>query len=188
MNNRSLSIRFFILKALHYAILVSYGSFILAYLKQERALSDSRSSLLLMIYTIGAFFGQFVFGRLCDYFHTHKKVFFLACGAIAPVALALFYVHAFPAIALFYALFGFCSMPLSAIVDTWFLDSFSGNTALYGKMLACGACAYALLSFTYGKLLDAVGYGIMPYCLLALESVACGLAAMMPDAKYSILP
>ncbi|MBO4327240.1 MAG: hypothetical protein J5950_08205, partial [Clostridia bacterium] len=122
MKSRSLSIRFFLLKALYYAILVSYSSFILAYLKQARSLSDSRSSLLLMVYTIGAFCGQFVFGRLCDYFHTHKKVFFLACGLIVPVALVLFYSRSFPVIALFYALFGCCSMPLSAIVDTWFLD------------------------------------------------------------------
>ena len=183
MKRGSLAPKFFLLKALHYAITTSFSSFVLAYLKDARSLDDSRSSLLLMLYTIGAFAGQFAFGRLCDVLRTHKKAFWLSCGLIAPVAVALYTAPAYGAIAALYMLFGFCQMPLSVVIDTWFLDSFPGDTGLYGKVLASGACAYAVLSFSYGRLLDAVGYGIMPYCLIGLLLLAVLLSLAIPDAS-----
>ena len=168
MQKRSLGVRFMAFKILYYSLTTCFSSFILAYLKSVRNVSDSRASLLLMLYTIGAFCGQFFFGRLCDMFRTHKKVFYLLSALVLPVALGLYFTPVFGLICVLYPLFGFCQMPISVIVDTWFLDSFPGNTGLYGKVLAAGACAYAVLSVSYGKLLDSVGYGVMPWFFVGI--------------------
>ncbi len=180
------SVRFMLLKMLQYSITTSFSSFVLAYLKAARMLSDSQASLLLMLNTIGAFTGQFVIGRACDYFRTHKKVFFFVCAALVPMAIILYNVTGMALICLFYFMFGFVQIPLSVVIDTWFLDTYPGDTGTYGKVLASGAVAYAVLSVTYGKLLDVVGYGIMPWCLTALVALAALLAATIPDASIVV--
>lgn len=183
MQKRFLGVRFMAFKILYYSLTTCFSSFILAYLKSVRGISDSRASLLLMLYTIGAFCGQFFFGRLCDLFRTHKRVFYLLCVLVLPVALGLYYSPAFGAICVLYPLFGFCQMPISVIVDTWFLDSFPGNTGLYGKVLAAGACAYAALSVSYGRLLDSVGYGVMPWFFAGILVLMALVATTIPDAS-----
>ena len=188
MKRIPISVRFMLLKMLQYSITTSFSSFVLAYLKTERMLSDSQASLLLMLNTIGAFAGQFIAGRCCDYFHTHKKVFFAVCILLVPVALALYNVQTVPLICVFYLLFGIAQIPLSVVIDTWFMDTYPGDTGTYGKVLASGAVAYAVLSVSYGKLLDAVGYGVMPWCLTALVLIAAALAATIPDASIVIKP
>lgn len=183
MQKRSLGVRFMAFKILYYSLTTCFSSFILAYLKSVRNVSDSRASLLLMLYTIGAFCGQFFFGRLCDMFRTHKKVFYLLSALVLPVALGLYFAPVFGLICVLYPLFGFCQMPISVIVDTWFLDSFPGNTGLYGKVLAAGACAYAVLSVSYGKLLDSVGYGVMPWFFAGILVLMALVATTIPDAS-----
>lgn len=173
------------MKALYYALLTAFASFAVAYLKSARALSDGQASLLIMLNTIGAFAGQFILGRMCDYFHTHRKIFLLACLLTAPIALGVFFCPALAAIYPLYFAFGFCQTPLFVITDTWFLASFPDDASLYGKVLASGACAYAVFSFSYGKLLDAVGYGIMPWCLLGVLAAIVLLALTTPDASSS---
>jgi len=180
-----LQVRFMLLKMLQYAITTSFSSFILAYLKSARALSDSQASLMLMLNTLGAFAGQFVIGRACDRFRTHKKVFCAVFIMLVPVALILYSVKNVTLMSIFYLLFGFAQIPFSVIIDTWFLDTYPGDTGTYGKVLASGAVAYAILSVTYGKLLDTVGYGIMPWCLIGLVVAACIVGATVPDASLS---
>lgn len=188
MKRIPVSVRFMLLKMLQYSITTSFSSFVLAYLKAERMLSDSQASLLLMLNTIGAFAGQFIAGRCCDYFRTHKKVFFAVCLLLLPAALILYNVQGVTFICVFYLLFGFTQIPLTVVIDTWFMDSFPGDTGTYGKMLASGAVAYAVLSVSYGKLLDAVGYGVMPWCFSALVVLAMLLAMTIPDASNVIKP
>lgn len=188
MQKRSLGVRFMAFKILYYSLTTCFSSFILAYLKSVRNVSDSRASLLLMLYTIGAFCGQFFFGRLCDMFRTHKKVFYLLSALVLPVALGLYFTPVFGLICVLYPLFGFCQMPISVIVDTWFLDSFPGNTGLYGKVLAAGACAYAVLSVSYGKLLDSVGYGVMPWFFVGILLLMALVAWKIPDASSASIP
>ena len=77
MTGRSLAVKFVLLKALYYAIFTALASFAVAYLQTARGLSDGQASLLITLNTVGAFAGQFLFGRLCDLFHTHKKLFLL---------------------------------------------------------------------------------------------------------------
>ena len=107
---------------------------------------------------------------------------------LVPVALILYNVNSVPLICIFYLLFGFSQIPLTVVIDTWFMDTYPGDTGTYGKMLASGAVAYAVLSVSYGKLLDAVGYGIMPWCFVALVLIAVLLAATIPDASIVIKP
>lgn len=185
MKKIPLSARFMLLKMLQYAITTSFSSFILAYLKSARALTDSQASLMLMLNTLGAFAGQFVVGRACDKFRTHKKVFYGVFIMLVPVALILYNVRNVALISMFYLLFGFAQIPFSVIIDTWFLDTYPGDSGTYGKMLASGAVAYAVLSVSYGKLLDAVGYSVMPYCLLIFIALSCLVAATIPDASLS---
>ena len=182
------SVRFMLLKMLQYSITTSFSSFVLAYLKSERMLNDSQASLLLMLNTIGAFAGQFIAGRCCDYFRTHKKVFFAVCILLVPVALVLYNVQSVRLICVFYLLVGCAQIPFTVVIDTWFMDTFPGDTGTYGKMLASGAVAYAVLSVSYGKLLDTVGYGIMPWCLTALVLLSAALAATIPDTSILIKP
>lgn len=186
MKQIPLSVKFMLLKMLQYSITTSFSSFVLAYLKAERSLSDSHASLLLMLNTIGAFAGQFIIGRTCDYFHTHKRVFYAVCMLLVPVALALYHIPYMTAICALYLMFGFAQIPLTVVIDTWFLDSFPNDSGTYGKMLASGAVAYATLSVIYGKLLDSVGYGIMPWCLTGLVLLAALLAATIPDASLAV--
>lgn len=186
MKRIPLHIRFMLLKMLQYAVTTSFSSFILAYLKSARSLTDSQASLMLMLNTLGAFAGQFVIGRACDRFRTHKKVFYMVFAMLVPVALILYNVQNVTLISVFYMLFGFAQIPFSVIIDTWFLDTYPGDTGTYGKMLASGAVAYAALSVSYGKLLDSVGYGVMPYCLLVLIALSCLVGATIPDASLSV--
>lgn len=174
-----------ILKMLQYAMTTVFSSFILAYLKSARALTDSQSSLMLMLNTLGAFAGQFIVGRACDRFRTHKKIFYAAFIMLVPVALILYNVRNTVLISIFYMLFGFSQIPFSVIIDTWFLDTFPGDTGRYGKMLATGAVAYAVLSVSYGKLLDSAGYGVMPYFLMGIIALLCLAGASIPDASLS---
>ena len=183
MQGKSLAVKFVVMKALYYAIFTALASFAVAYLKTARALSDGQASLLIMLNTIGAFAGQFLFGRLCDYFHTHRKIFLLLLLLDAPIGLGLFFSPAPAAIYPLYFALGFVQTPLFVIIDTWFLHTFPDDASLYGKVLASGSCAYAAFSFGYGKLLDAVGYGIMPWCLVAMLAVTFVLALTISDSR-----
>lgn len=185
MKRIPLHIRFMVLKMLQYAMTTVFSSFILAYLKSARSLTDSQASLMLMLNTLGAFAGQFVAGRACDRFRTHKKVFYITFVMLIPVALVLYNVRSVAVISIFYMLFGFAQIPFTVIIDTWFLDTYPGDTGTYGKMLAAGAVAYAVLSVCYGKLLDSVGYGVMPYFLLGIIALLCLAGASIPDASLS---
>ena len=182
MQNKSLAVKFVLIKAMYYAIFTALASFAVAYLKAERTLSDGQASLLIMLNTIGAFAGQFFFGRLCDFFHTHKKIFLLLLILDVPVGLGLYYLSAPWAIYALYLAIGLVQTPLFVIIDTWFLSVFPNDASLYGKVLASGSCAYAALSLLYGRLLDTAGYGIMPWCLLAMLAATFVLALTMPDS------
>lgn len=175
--------RFLLMKILYYSLCTVFSSFLLAYLQNVRGVGDTIASMLLMLYTFGAFAGQFFFGRCCDRMRTHKKVLFILCAMVVPFGMTVYFARQVWVICLFYPLFGFCQMPLSVVIDTWFLDSFPGNAGLYGKMLAAGACAYAILSVTYGKLLDITGYGIMPYFFVGVVILIALLATAIPDAS-----
>ena len=184
MQNKALAIRFMALKALYYAVFTALASFAVAYLKSARALSDGQASLLIMLNTVGAFTGQFFFGRLCDFFHTHKRIYLLLLILDAPIGLGLYFAPSPAAIYALYFALGFVQTPLLVITDTWFLAAYPTDASLYGRVLASGSCAYAALSFLYGKLLDAAGYGIMPWCLLAMLAVTIGLALTIPDSSW----
>lgn len=186
MRNKPLAVKFILLKAMNTVVFSAFYSFALAYLKANRCSNDSEASLLVTFCTVGAFSGQFFFGRMCDYFRTHKKIYFLISALLVPLGFALYHATFMPLIYLLYLLFGFCHMPLSVVVDTWFLDSFVGETGLYGKVQAGGACTYALCSVFYGRLLDSVGYWIMPYCLTGTVLLASLLAASIPDASIAV--
>ena len=183
MQNKSLAVKFVLIKAMYYAIFTALASFAVAYLKAERTLSDGQASLLIMLNTIGAFAGQFFFGRLCDFFHTHKRIFLLLLLLDAPIGLGLYYLPAPGAIYALYCALGLVQTPLFVIIDTWFLNAFPDDASLYGKVLASGSCAYAALSLGYGRLLDAAGYGIMPWCLLGALAATFLLALTMPDSS-----
>lgn len=175
--------KFLLLKILYYSLSTVFSSFLLAYLKNARGVSDAIASMLLMLNTFGAFAGQFFFGRLCDYLRAHKKVLLLLCVLAVPFGLMVYLSPQIWMICLFYPLFGACQVPLSVVIDTWFLDSFPGNAGLYGKMLAAGAFAYAVLSISYGELLDAVGYGIMPWFFISITVLIVLLTVTIPDAS-----
>lgn len=181
MTGRSLAVKFVLLKALYYAIFTALASFAVAYLQTARGLSDGQASLLITLNTVGAFAGQFLFGRLCDLFHTHKKLFLLLLLLDVPVGLGLYFLPAQGAMYALYFALGLVQTPLFVIIDTWFLAAYPNDAALYGKVLASGSCAYAALSFLYGRLLDRAGYGIMPWCLLAMLAVTFVLSLTIPD-------
>lgn len=188
MRKKSLVFRFVSLQIVCLCIMTSFGSFAIAYLKDVRGVSDGTVGTLLMLMTIGAFTGNFLFGRLCDYFHTHKRVFFLSCALIVPTGMALYASPNITAIYVLYILFGFVQAPIAVVLDTWIIGTFTGNPGVYGKIRAAGALSYAVSSVVYGRLLNTYGYGIIPFALGGTVLVGVLIASTIPDSREAIQP
>ena len=73
------------------------------------------------------------------------------------------------------------------LTDTWVLKLIkqSGDVD-YGRTRAFGSAAYALCSLAYGAALTAFGYGIAPWCILALLAVLLAVTLTMPDPPRAL--
>lgn len=159
--SKRLCIGFSLLEISYWSFHASFIGFISAFLL-ENGISNTMLSLLIAGYFLCTVIGSFVWGAVCDYLHTNKKVLLITLGCSA-VLMYLIYFFSSNAILLFilYPLLGFTSMPSSSNIDVWLLTACKHDLSLYGKIRCTPSILYGIVSFFLGKMINSHGYSLM---------------------------
>ena len=112
--SKRLCIGFSLLEISYWSFHASFIGFISAFLL-ENGISNTTLSLLIAGYFLCTVIGSFVWGALCDYLHTNKKVLLITLGCSA-ILMYLIYFFSSDVVLLFvlYPLLGFTSLPSSS--------------------------------------------------------------------------
>lgn len=174
--------RFNAIQVLYWCGFASMAVFISAFML-SKGMSKTQLSLMLAIYMLCAFAGQFFWGSLCDRLKTNKKIFIL--GNI--LVLALYYTiytlaDNFAAIMVLYPLLGFIQVPLPSNLDAWLLKCFSHRPEIYGPARGWGSMGFAIFMLIYGNIIGSFGYKVMPFFATAFICATVILSVMQPDS------
>ncbi|MGB4661046.1 MAG: MFS transporter [Mobilitalea sp.] len=161
MTKNQLAVRFAIIEGFYWAIFATFASFITAF-GLSRGYAQSTVSIMVAIYMIGAFAGQFVWGSVCDKLRTNKKVFLLGIGAAGILQLGLYFFTNPILFTVLYGVFGFMLGPMGSILDTWMLKCIQHDGVLYGKSRSAGSAGYAVFILMMGFLIGKFGFFLMP--------------------------
>jgi len=159
--SKHLCIWFSLLEISYWSFHASFIGFISAFLL-ENGISNTMLSLLIAGYFLSTVIGSFVWGAVCDYLHTNKKVLLITLGCSAILMyLIYFFSSNIVLLFVFYPLLGFTSLPSSSNIDVWLLNSCKHDLSLYGKIRCTPSIFYGIVAFFLGKLIDVHGYSLM---------------------------
>lgn len=181
-NEKATLVKFNALQVSYWWSFASMPAYIGAYLL-ARGMTNTQLSLLLAVYMLFAFLGQFFWGSACDRLETNKKIFIL--GNLIALGLNLFiyfFAGNLPAVFIAYPLLGFTLVPLPSNLDTWLLKCFAHRSDVYGPSRGWASMGFALFMLFYGSLINRVGYWVMPLFVTALTLTTVAIASMQPDA------
>ncbi len=136
----------------------AFAGYVASYLL-ENGMSSSVLGLINSAYLICAFAGSFLFGGLCDHFHTNRKVFL--AGALGTTILTLLiYFHALNQIyiIILYTLFGFILQPMASNMDAWVLRACNNDMSVYGQIRSVPCAFNAVTGAIFGSLILRGGY------------------------------
>lgn len=181
--SKRLCIGFSLLEISYWSFHASFIGFISAFLL-ENGISNTMLSLLIAGYFICTVMGSFVWGALCDYLHTNKKVLLFTLGCSA-VLMYLIYFFSSNIVLLFilYPLLGFTSLPSSSNIDVWLLTSCKHDLSLYGKIRCTPSIFYGIVSFFLGKLINAHGYNLMLGSATFFILLGISMVILLPDVN-----
>lgn len=144
--------------------------------------SLSQQGVILAGCALIAIVGQFLFGYLCDRFHSIRRFFLIGYTLFVSSAFAmLFYeesLFAYHLIAI--ALSGGLVKVLMGLNETWMLEA---DGAHYGVLRAAGALGLSVGSPLTGFLVTQTSYRVLLYCLLGLAAIVCLLLWKCRDVK-----
>lgn len=183
MSKRALVVRFTFIGISYWCTIAAFSAFIIAYLQSVRGMTDGQAGILILLMTIGAFAGQFVWGALCDRLRTHKWMFLAACALQAPLCFFVFYARSYPLVCALYGLLGFVQGAMPANIDTWLLKSFPESPAIFGPIRSAGSLAYALFTLIFGEVIARAGYSAMLFALTLFVVSGAGFALLTPDIR-----
>lgn len=167
-----------------YAAMPAYiGAFLLS-----KGISNTLLSLLIALYMLCAFAGQFFWGSMCDRLHTNRRIFIFGNAAALALNLAIYALaDHFAVVAVLYSLLGFTLTPLASNLDSWILKCFAHRPQVYGQARSGSSLSYALFMLFYGALLGRMGYQIMPVAVTLWTVATLFLAFCQPDSP-SVAP
>lgn len=174
-------VRFAVLDGVYWGIMGSFGAYIVTW-ELDRGFSQSIVSLLLAIYFVSGFAGQFVLSSLCDRLRTNKNVFLFGITAAGAAQLGMYFSDSQLWFALCYAGYGFFLGPMGSILDAWMIRSFQGDMNAYSPARGVGSIGYAVVVLLMGQLVGRFGYYLMPICSTAMAALTLLLAMTTPDA------
>lgn len=156
-----IAVKFAVLEAVYWSIMASFGAYIASF-NLSRGYSQSLVSIMIAVYMVSGFVGQFFWGSVCDRLQTNKKVFVGSVLTAGVLQLAMYVIDHQLAFGLLYGLFGFMIGPLGSILDTWMLRSLDSDIRVYGVSRSCGSAGYAIVILICGNLINRLGYFVMP--------------------------
>ena len=115
---KSYWIGFSVLEVSYWSFHASFIGFLMSYLL-TKGITNTVVSIFLASYLLAAFLGSFIWGMVCDRFHTNRKVSilcFLAAGVL--MYLIYFSYESILVLAVLYPLLGFVSLPHATNIDS----------------------------------------------------------------------
>lgn len=154
-------IKFSLLEIAYWCFSASFISFLASYLL-SKGISNTVLSLYLASYLLAAFVGSFVWGAVCDYFHTNRKIIIFS---LSLTLLIIYFIYFFApdkiALAILYPLLGFIIQPQSTNIDSWLLLACHNDSAVYGKIRCQPSVLFAFTAFFLGRFITIHGYYFM---------------------------
>ncbi len=181
-NENAVLKRFNLLQILYWCGLASMGSYCSAFMI-SKGMSNTRLSIMLALYMLMAFVGQFFWGSLSDKKRTNKKFFILnECFVLLLYYLIYIFSDNFLLVNIFYALLGFVIVPQASNLDSWILKCFAHRPQVYGPARGWASAGFAVFMLLYGQLIQRLGYGIMPWFATVIVGGAIVVALLQPDS------
>ena len=175
--------RFAVLEGIYWGIMGSFGAFLVAW-ALNRGFSQSFVSILLVIYLVGGFTGQFVLSSLCDRLRTNKSVFILGIILAGISQLGMYFAKNPLVFAIFYGCYGFSLGPMGSILDAWMVRMFCGDMNAYSSARGVGSIGYAVVTLIMGYVIGYFGYHLMPICSTIMVVLTLLIAFGTPDGKF----
>ncbi len=138
----------------------AFTSFAALYFK-KRGLSDAQTGLAISLSTLGGILGQFVWGFLCDKFHTIKKNFIAANLLIWAAILSFLFLNSPSWVLILMFILGFAQVPQPSILDTWILKKLPGKEEEYGHIRLWASAGFAVFALSFGWAIRYWGFNIM---------------------------
>ncbi|WP_289300980.1 MFS transporter [Sporofaciens musculi] len=180
---KSYWIGFSVLEVSYWSFHASFIGFLMSYLL-TKGITNTVVSIFLASYLLAAFLGSFIWGMVCDRFHTNRKVSilcFLAAGVL--MYLIYFSYESILVLAVLYPLLGFVSLPHATNIDSWLLLTCENNLSIYGKIRCLPSLMFAITSVILGQLVSAFGYHFMLIFGTFFLLTGITAAVMLPDSK-----
>lgn len=181
--SKRLCIGFALLEISYWSFHASFIGFLSAYLL-ENGVSNTMLSLLIAGYFTCTVIGSFVWGAVCDYLHTNKKVLLITLGCSATLMYLIYFCSSNIALLfILYPLLGFTSMPSSSNIDVWLLNSCGHDLSLYGKIRCTPSVFYGIVAFSLGKLINVHGYSLMLGSATFFIFLGISMVILLPEAN-----
>jgi len=180
-DKKQAAVRFAILEAIYWSIFASYASYMTSF-GLSRGYAQSVVSIMVAIYMMCAFAGQFVWGSVSDKLRTNKKVFLVGIVIGALVQLSMYFIEQPVCFGILYGILGFVLGPMGSILETWLLKSIRYDVSLYGKSRSMGSAGYAICILIMGKLITTYGFWLMPVVSSVIVIMTFLVAVVTPDA------
>lgn len=180
---KSYWIGFSLLEISYWCYHASFIGFLMSYLL-SKGITNTMVSIFMASFLLASFVGSFVWGMVCDRFHSNRKVS-MVCFLIAGAAMYLIYFSygSMPMLAVLYPLTGFVSLPHATNIDSWLLLVCGNNLTVYGRIRCLPSLFYAVTSFVLGRMIADSGYSMM--LVFGTISLLVGIAAacILPEGR-----
>ncbi len=187
-NNGSLSsylkLKFSLLQITFYCSVGSFSFFAVTYFKQVRGLSSSYIAIMLGVFTLSAFLGQFFWSFLCDKWKTNKKIYIISNLLMLIICVIVFYTSNVPYLFIAYGALGFVQSSIPANLDTWVMKVYHDNPSAYGPIRASASLFFAVFIFFYGDILENLGYSVMLIFVSGFAFVGIFVACLTVDSPF----
>lgn len=179
-------IGFSLLEISYWCFHASFIGFLMAYLL-SKGITNTMVSIFLASYLLAAFLGSFVWGMVCDRFHTNRKVSIVCFLAAGLVMYAIYFSEGnIFMLAVLYPLLGFVSLPHAVNIDSWLLLVCENNLSIYGKIRCMPSFMYAVTSIILGRMIAVYGYYVMVMFGSFFLITGIAAAVILPESEETI--
>lgn len=179
-------IGFAILEISYWCFHASFIGFLMSYLL-SKGINNTMASIFMAMFLAAAFAGSFVWGMVCDRFHTNRKVS-IACFLTAGVLMYLIYFSydRIPMLAGLYLLLGFVCLPNATNIDSWLLLTCENDLSVYGRIRCLPSLLYAFTSIVLGRMILVFGYSMMLAFGTVFLFAGTVAAALLPEGRKAV--
>ena len=186
-NRKNTVVAYGLMNGLFYAWNAAFYGFMSTYFL-KCGMSASTLSTLLAMYMAVCFAGALFWGRMCDRFHTNKKIFII-CFILVMISAGFSFQYAsenMTIASVMYLVMGFMLAPLGSNQDAWILRVFHQDGKQYGRARATGSFGYAVSMLMTGFLIKRFDYTVIQIMQVVLGILCLFLAVVLPEGKYGI--